>query len=231
MGLPEHPHFPRLMWGITEIISGFHSGWRKITGHLSDYYPPRPPLFLAPNTSCAHGEVGAPSQMPEPTSRRSPRCRARTGLPCALHPASVHPPRQLQAQDPGPTGFTSARIPPASPPRAPWQRCFRNPTSAALLPPLRTFLGRRSPLARSGRGRLRLGGVVPRQGAGPRSASRSHQRAVPSPGWVRDSPGKSSGENDVKSGVPRMSVPGGPQRPNTRPFHYRIFADHRVTDR
>lgn len=171
------------MWGITEIIcSGFHSGWRKITGHLSDYYPPRPPLFLAPHTNCAHGEVGTPSQMPEPTSSRSPRCRAHPaarpaqpapGFPARYtlrlfaRPASSRP----RTQGPGPTGFTSARIPRASPPRAPWQRRFRNPTSAALLPPLRTFLGRRSPLARSGRGQLWLGGVVPRQGAGPRSAS------------------------------------------------------------
>lgn len=47
------------------------------------------------------------------------------------------------------------------------------------------------------------------RGRGREETERLHQRAVLLPGWVRDAPGKNSGENDVKSGAPRMSVPDG----------------------
>lgn len=104
--------------------------------------------------------------------------------------------------------------------------------SGSSLPPphfrLGTSLGPRGPLARSVRGLPLPGGVASRQGRGGEVLGRSRRRAVPSLGWVRASPGKSSGKNDVKSGIPRMSAPGEPEGPNTRLFYDRVFADQRT---
>lgn len=140
--------------------------------------------------------------MPEPTSRRSPRCRpppwpswpSPHGDPVSAPPRAHLPARPAPGPSRRSIGFTSARIPPASPPRPPWQRRFRYLTSAAEN-------ARHGPLARSGSGRLWRGARKP---------VRHRQRAVPPPGRVWDSPGEISGwGSDVKPGVPWLSVLGG----------------------
>jgi len=92
------------------MCSGLHSGWRKITGHLGDYYPPRPRLLTgtahaAPTGRCRFPDAGAHFQAEcsvsaPPHGQAGP---AHTGAPWAPHPAPVGPPRHLQAQGPGPS--------------------------------------------------------------------------------------------------------------------------------
>lgn len=105
--------------------------------------------------------------------------RAHTRFPYVVHLAPARPPGQLQVRTPHPrpTRFTSARIPPASPPQVPWQLSL-----PVLHFRLGAFMGGSGPLARRGRDLLGAGGVASHQGAGPNMPERRQPQAVPSPG-------------------------------------------------